>query len=108
MDSNRDGMVTWDDWHKNIHSDHNNAKYKELLGFLRDKRYTVSKVLGLLGFEGVRKVSVFSLKEGLMRLWPGLNDENALLLSNFIAQGKEDIEVERIIDALNIKEDQPV
>jgi len=101
-------MVTWEDWSSNIHFNHNNKKFKELQEYLRSKKYTISKVLNLLGFEGVRKVSVFTLKEGLMRLWSKLSDEEALLLSKFIAQEKEEIEVERIIDSLNISDNQPV
>ena len=44
---------------------------KQLLSFIRNKKYNMAKVLSLLGFEGVRKVSVFSLKDGLLRLWSG-------------------------------------
>ena len=95
-------MITWEDWSSNIHFDHNNAKFKELQEYLKSKRYSMSKVVSLLGFEGVRKVSVFTLKEGLMRLWGKLNDEDALLLGKFISQGRDEIEVERIIDCLNI------
>ena len=63
LDSNKDGMITYDDWNRNIHFDHQNAKFKELVNFLRNKKYNLSKVLGLLGFEGVRKVTVFCLKD---------------------------------------------
>ena len=108
MDQNKDGLVTWEDWIKNIHFEENNQKMKELVKFIKNKRYGISKVLGLLGFEGVRRVSVFSLKEGLIKIWPGCSQEDALLLSKYIAKGKEEIEVERIIDALNVKEDQQV
>lgn len=108
MDSNKDGMVTLDDWTSNIHYDHQNAKFKELTAFLRGKKYSMSKVLQLLGFEGIRKVSFFSLKEGLLNLWPGTSEEDALLLSKFIAKGKDEVEVERVIDALNIKDNSPV
>ena len=55
-------MVTWDDWHRNIHFDHQNGKLKELINFIRTKKYTMSKVISLMGFEGVRKISVFTLK----------------------------------------------
>jgi len=64
---------------------------KELIRFIKNKRYGISKVLGLLGFEGVRRVSVFSLKEGLIKIWPGCSQEDALLLSKYIAKGKEEI-----------------
>lgn len=50
MDSNKDGMITWEDWSKNIHFEENNNKMKELVSFLRNKRYSMSKVLGLLNF----------------------------------------------------------
>lgn len=43
-----------------------------------------------------------------MRLWSSLTDEDALLLSKFIAQGKDEIEVERIVDCLNISDNQAV
>jgi hypothetical protein len=56
--------------------------------FIRNKRYSLSKVISLLGLEGARKVNIFSLKNGLIKLWPGLSEENALLLSKFIADGK--------------------
>lgn len=104
MDNNRDGLVTPEDWNKNVSFDHNNTKFKELVAFIKQKKYTLSKVLSLLGLEGIRKVSAFKLKEGLLKLWPGLADDAALLLSKFISHGKEEIEVEKIIDALNIKE----
>lgn len=51
---------------------------------------------------------MFSLKEGLIKLWPGCSEEDALLLSKYISKGKEEIEVERIIDALNVKEEHQV
>ena len=55
-------MVTWDDWHQNIHFDHQNGKLKDLISFIKGKKYNMSKVISLMGFEGVRKVSVFTLK----------------------------------------------
>ena len=62
MDTNKDGLVTWEDWSRNISFNENNDKMKQLISFIRNKKYSLAKVLGLLGFEGVRKVSVFSLK----------------------------------------------
>ena len=84
-------MITVDDWTKNMSFDHNNAKYRELVNYVKVKKLQLSKVLTLMGMEGVRKVSVFTLKEGLIKLWPGLSEEDALLLSKFIAKGKEEI-----------------
>ena len=55
-------MVTWEDWSSNIQFNHNNSKFKDLQGYIRAKKYSMSKVVSLLGFEGVRKVSVFTLK----------------------------------------------
>lgn len=101
-------MITVDDWNKNMQFDHNNAKFRELVNYVKVKKLQLSKVLALLGMEGVRKVSVFTLKEGLMKLWPGLSEEDALLLSKFIAKGKEEIEVEKVIDALNITDNNQV
>lgn len=40
-----------------------------------------------------------------MKLWPSLSEDHALLLSKYISKGKEDVEVEHIIDVLNLKED---
>jgi len=42
-----------------------------------------------LGLEGIRKTTVFTLKTGLIKLWPELSEEDALLLSKFITKGKE-------------------
>lgn len=45
------------------------------MGFLHQKRLTLSKVLSLLGLEGIRKVTSFKLKDGLLRLKPDLSEE---------------------------------
>lgn len=105
MDSNKDGLITLDDWKSNIHFSQNNAKFKELLHFIKQKRYNLSKILTILGLEGIRKVSIFTLKNGLIKLWPGVSEDNALLLSKYISRGKEEVDVEQIIDLLNLKED---
>jgi len=34
-------------------------------------------------------VNIFTLKNGLLKLWPGVTEDNALLLSKFISRGKE-------------------
>jgi len=41
----------------------------------------------------------------LLKLWPGLSEDNALLLSKYISKGKEEVDVEHIVDVLNLKED---
>jgi hypothetical protein len=65
--------VTIDDWRANVNFDHNNAKFSKLLKFIKQKGISHSKMVGILGFEGVRRVGVFTLKEGLARLWPGVS-----------------------------------
>ena len=50
MDSNKDGMVTWEDWSRNIQFSENNDKMKQLIAFIKNKRYNMGKVLALLGF----------------------------------------------------------
>lgn len=105
MDNNKDGLITLDDWKASVQFSQNNAKFRELLQFIRAKRYNLSKILSILGLEGVRKVSVFSLKNGLMKLWSNLSEDNALLLSKYISKGREEVDVEQIIDTLNLKED---
>ena len=89
LDNNKDGLITLDDWKASVQFSQNNAKFRELLQFIRAKRYNLSKILSILGLEGVRKVSVFSLKNGLMKLWSNLSEDNALLLSKYISKGKE-------------------
>jgi hypothetical protein len=44
-----------------------------------------------LGLEGVRKVSIYTLKAGLLKLWPSLSDDNSLLLAKYISRGKEEV-----------------
>lgn len=105
LDNNKDGLITLSDWKASISFSQNNAKFKELLQFIRQKKYNLSKILTILGLEGVRKVNILTLKNGLLKLWPNASEDNALLLSKYIARGKEDVEVEQIIDALNLKED---
>lgn len=68
MDNNKDGLITLEDWSKNIIFDQNNRLFRELIGFLRQKKFGLSKVLSLLGLEGIRKVSAFKLKDGLLNL----------------------------------------
>jgi hypothetical protein len=89
LDNNKDGLITLDDWKANIQFAQNNAKFKELLQFIRHKKYNLSKILSILGLEGVRKVNIFTLKSGLLRLWPGATEDVALLLSKYISRGKE-------------------
>jgi hypothetical protein len=105
LDSNKDGLITLDDWKVSVHFSHNNAKFKELLQFIRQKKYNLSRILSILGLEGVRKVNVLTLKSGLLKLWSTLTEENALLLSKYIARGREEVDVEQIVDVLNLKED---
>lgn len=89
LDNNKDGLITLDDWRANIQFAQNNAKFKELLQFIRHKKYNLSKILSILGLEGVRKVNVFTLKNGLLKLWPSTTEDVALLLSKYISHGKE-------------------
>jgi len=91
MDNNKDGLITIDDWNKNINFEHNNSKFKELLNFVKLKKYSLTKIMSTLGIEGVRKISNYTLKEGLKKLWPALKEDEALMLSKFIAKGKEEI-----------------
>jgi hypothetical protein len=98
-------LITLDDWKANIQFSQNNAKFKELLHFIRQKKYNLSRILSILGLEGVRRVNIFTLKNGLLKLWPGVSEDNALLLSKYISRGKEEVDVEQIVDALNLKED---
>jgi len=74
LDSNKDGLITADDWKRSIHFDQNNNKFKELLHFIRQKKYTLSKIISILGLEGLRKVNQFTLKTGLLKLWPSLSE----------------------------------
>jgi|JI6StandDraft_1071083.scaffolds.fasta_scaffold208245_1 hypothetical protein len=89
MDNNKDGVITLEDWTKNINFDQNNRLFRDLIEFLKQKKYVLSKVLSLLGLEGIRKVSSLKLKDGLIRLKPDLTEEDAILLSKFIARGKD-------------------
>jgi hypothetical protein len=73
------------------------------LHFIRQKKYNLSRILSILGLEGVRRVNIFTLKNGLLKLWPGVSEDNALLLSKYISRGKEEVDVEQIVDALNLK-----
>jgi hypothetical protein len=98
-------LITLDDWKASIQFTQNNAKIKDLLRFIRQKKYNLSRILSILGLEGVRRVNIFTLKNGILRLWPGVTEDNALLLSKYISRGKEEVEVEQIVDALNLKED---
>ena len=105
LDSNRDGLVTPDDWAKSVHFE-NNGKFRDLVQHIKKKKYGIGKVLSLLELEGVRKVAAFTLRNGLKKLWPALSDDDALLLSRYISGGKDEVEVEKIIDMLNISEGQ--
>jgi hypothetical protein len=40
-----------------------------------------------------------------VKLWPSLSEDHALLLSKYISKGKEEVDVEHIVDVLNLKED---
>ena len=91
LDNNKDGLVTFEDWNKNVSFDHNNVKFRELVAFIKQKKYNLSKILSVLGLEGIRKVTSIKLKEGLLKLWPALAEDDALLLTKFIGHGKEDI-----------------
>ena len=59
--------------------------------YLKQKKYTLSKILSILGLEGVRKVSIYTLKAGLLKLWPSLSDDNSLLLAKYISRGKDEV-----------------
>jgi hypothetical protein len=83
--------VTIDDWRNNIHFDHSNPKFVQLLGFIKKQKLTPSRLLTILGLEGVRKVNVFTLKNGLLKLWNSLAEEEALLLARFVAKGREEV-----------------
>ncbi len=61
---------------------------KDFLIDLKKKNYPISKILNLLGVEGVRKVNVYSLKNGLLRLSSTLSEENAINLSKIITKGE--------------------
>jgi hypothetical protein len=61
------------------------------LQFLKQKKYNLSKILSILGLEGVRKVSIYTLKAGLLKLWPSLSDDNSLLLAKYISRGKDEV-----------------
>jgi hypothetical protein len=61
------------------------------LQYLKQKKYTLSKILSILGLEGVRKVSIYTLKAGLLKLWPSLSDDNSLLLAKYISRGKDEV-----------------
>jgi hypothetical protein len=87
LDFNKDGFVTLDDWNCNIKFD-NNRMLKDFLIDLKKKNYPISKILNLLGVEGVRKVNVYSLKNGLLRLSSTLSEENAINLSKIITKGE--------------------
>ena len=108
LDSNKDGLVTIDDWRSIIYFDHSNPRFVQLLAHIKKQRLTAGRLLGVLGLEGVRRVSVFTLKNGLLKLWSELNEEEALLLARFVGKGKEEVEVERVLDALNVREDEKV
>jgi hypothetical protein len=61
------------------------------LQYLKQKKYNLSKILSILGLEGVRKVSIYTLKAGLLKLWPSLSDDNSLLLAKYISRGKDEV-----------------
>lgn len=107
LDNNRDGLITIDDWKRSINFD-SNPKFRELQQYLRSKRYSISQIMALLNLEGVRKTTVFTLKTGLLKLWPALNEEDALLLAKHISKGREEVEIEKIADCLNLREEAPV
>lgn len=73
LDSNKDGFITAQDWKTNMHFDHNNPKFLQLLQFIHQKKYNLPKILAVLGLEGVRKTTVYKLKNGLLNLYPGLS-----------------------------------
>lgn len=69
LDNNKDGFITLDDWKQTIKFETNNHILKKLLKFLHSKKYTVSKVCNILGLEGVKKINIFSLKNGFLKLY---------------------------------------
>ena len=96
LDSNKDGLVTKDDWNKNISFD-NNALLKVTIGCIRKKNLKASSALTLMGFAGISKTDIHTLKNALIKVNDSLNEEQALYLSRYIAKGRDEVKIETIL-----------
>ena len=67
MDANKDGLVTKEDWDKNITFD-TNYLIKSTIEAVRRKNYKPSAALKKMGLEGVSSVDVHTLREAIQKL----------------------------------------
>ena len=103
LDSNKDGFVTREDWNKNINYD-TNTLIKETVELIRKKNHQPTQLLKIMGLEGVSKVDVHLLKEGLQKINGNLTDNQSMFLGRYIGKGNNTIPIENILEVLHLTE----
>jgi Ca2+-binding EF-hand superfamily protein len=93
LDANKDGLITRDDWKKNITFDTNHLVRSVILD-VKKKNYKITEALQKMGIEGKSQVDIHTLQKGLKKLSDQLTNEQAFFLSRYISKGKTEVSVE--------------
>ncbi len=78
--------MTQDDWNKVIK--HDSCKIlDQIVSYLNRKRINSEIALNIMDLEGINQIDIFNLKNALKKLYPKINEDQAIFISRYLAKG---------------------